>query len=132
MPVREEALNWFEEARADLRHGENSVGLGDYSWAAFAAQQAAEKAHKALALHVKGEYARGYDLVRLYHAVREAAPLDLDVTELSRLTIYYTQTRYPNAGLERPSEEITRELAEEALRIARKVVYEVGKAFRDP
>lgn len=43
MLVREEALNWLEESKADLKHCENSVNVGDYNWACFAAQQAVEK-----------------------------------------------------------------------------------------
>lgn len=34
--------------------------------------------------------------------------------------------------MERPSKEITKEQAEEALEIAKRVIYEVAKAIRDP
>ncbi len=132
MPVREEIANWLAEAKADLRHAEASIKLGDYNWACFAAQQAAEKALKALILHVLGEYPRGYDLVKLYWRVKSHTPIRLSEASLARLSAYYTQARYPNAGLERPSEEITREQAEEAVKIARGVVDEVSKAIRDP
>jgi len=132
MPVRDEVVDWLEEARADLRHAENSIKVGDYSWACFAAQQSAEKALKALILHALGEYARGHDLVRLYRRVKGLVGVNLGEGSLARLTAYYTQARYPNAGLERPSEEITREQAEEAVAIARGVVDEVSKAIQDP
>ena len=68
--MRDEVLYWLSEARADLRHVEASMRLGDYNWACFAAQQAAEKALKALILHLLGEYPRGHDLVVLYRRVR--------------------------------------------------------------
>lgn len=132
MPVRSEVVNWLEEAKADLGHARKSVDVGDYNWACFASHQAAEKALKALILHVVGEYPRGHDLVRLYSRVRGLVELGLSLAELARLTIYYTQAHYPNAGLERPSEEITREQAVEALSIAGRVVDEVSKAIRDP
>jgi len=132
MPIRDEVVDWLEEARADLRHAENSIKVGDYSWACFAAQQSAEKALKALILHALGEYARGHDLVRLYRRVKGLVGVNLGEGSLARLTTYYTQARYPNAGLERPSEEITREQAEEAVAIARGVVDEVSKAIQDP
>lgn len=43
MPIRDEVLNWLAEARADLRHAESSISIGDYNWACFASQKAAEK-----------------------------------------------------------------------------------------
>lgn len=132
MPVREEVLNWLAEARADLRHAESSINIGDFNWACFAAQQAAEKALKALVLHVVGEYPRGHDLVRLYRRVRGSASVPLSEGALARLSTYYTIARYPNAGIERPSEEILREHAEEALSTARGVLDEVAKTIRDP
>jgi HEPN domain-containing protein len=132
LPLRAEVEAWLDEARADLRHAEGSVGLGDYSWACFAAQQAAEKALKALLMHLEGEYPRGYDLVALYSRVRRHVDLGLSATMLARLSAYYTQARYPNAGLERPSREITREMAEEAVEAARRVIDAVSKALRDP
>lgn len=132
MPVRDEVLDWLAEARADLRHAEASTRIGDYNWACFAAQQAAEKALRALVLHVLGEYPRGHDLVRLYRRVREVVGLGLSESSLARLSAYYTQARYPNAGIERPSEEITREQADEAVAVARGVVDEVSKVIGDP
>ncbi|MEM4639890.1 MAG: HEPN domain-containing protein [Thermofilum sp.] len=108
MPVRGEALDWLAEARADLRHAEVSISVGDYNWACFAARQADEKALKALILHALGEYARGHDLVKLYRKARSVG-LSLSEGILSKLSAYYTVARYLNAGVERPSEEITRE-----------------------
>lgn len=132
MPVRGEVLDWLEEARADLDHARKSVELGHYNWACFAAHQAAEKALKALILHVAGEYPRGHDLVRLYGRVKDYVDLGVSVADLARLSAYYTQARYPNAGIERPSLEITKEQAVEAVEVAGRVVVEVSKALRDP
>lgn len=132
MPVREEVSNWLEEAKADLKHSKISIDASDYNWACFAAQQAAEKALKSLILHVLGEYPRGHDLVKLYSMVKEYVSLNINVADLPRLSIYYTQARYPNAGLERPSKEVTREQAEEALAIAKGIIDEVSKNIRDP
>lgn len=125
-------MDWLEEARSDLRHARASIEMGDYNWACFAAQQAAEKALKALGLHVLGEYLRGHDLVRIYRRLREVVDLKLSESLLSRLSGYYTQARYPNAGIERPSEEITREQALEAVSTAGGVIDEVSKALKDP
>lgn len=58
--------------------------------------------------------------------------LSLSEKALARLSVYYTIARYPNAGMERPSEEIPREYAEEALSIARGVLDEITRIIRDP
>jgi len=132
MPIRDEVLNWFEEAKADLKHSKSSIDIGDYNWACFAAHQAAEKALKALILHTLGEYPRGHDLVKLYSMVKSIVRIELDMKSLVVLSTYYTQARYPNAGLERPSREITREQAKEAYETAERIISEVSKTLRDP
>lgn len=40
--------DWWRQAEADLRYACNALADGDYEWSCFAAQQAAEKAIKAL------------------------------------------------------------------------------------
>ncbi len=42
------ALDWFRQTLKDLEHVRKSIELEHYEWACFAAQQAAEKAVKAL------------------------------------------------------------------------------------
>jgi HEPN domain-containing protein len=42
--------DWLRQAQRDLEHARRSQEAGDYEWACFAAQQAAEKALKALHL----------------------------------------------------------------------------------
>lgn len=42
--------DWWRQAQADFRHAQNAQADGDWEWAAFAAQQAGEKALKALVL----------------------------------------------------------------------------------
>ncbi|MBA3832156.1 MAG: HEPN domain-containing protein [Chthoniobacterales bacterium] len=46
--MAERARDWFLQAEADLRHARNARDSQDYDWSAFASQQAAEKAIKAL------------------------------------------------------------------------------------
>ena len=126
-------LNWLEEAKADLRHAHDCTRLERFNWACFVSQQAAEKAFKAAILHVKGEYARGHDLVKLYKSLRDVChDVVLDIARLSELSAYYTQARYPNAGLERPSEEITAEQAKRAYETAKGVIDEISKIMSDP
>ena len=132
LPIRDEVLNWLEEAKADLRHAHDCMRLERFNWACFVSQQAAEKAFKATILHVKGEYARGHDLVKLYKSLRDAYNVVLDVAKLSELSAYFTQARYPNAGLLRPSEEITAEQAKRAYETVKGVIDEISKIISDP
>jgi len=47
--------NWLRQAEADLGHAGLSAREGDYEWSCFAAQQAAEKAVKAVYLYLHGD-----------------------------------------------------------------------------
>jgi len=131
MPLRREAAAWLEEARADLAHAEASRELGHHNWACFAAHQAAEKALKAIALHALGEFPRGHDLVRLYRLVKDVVP-GLSEPGLAKLSMYYTVARYPNAGIERPSEEIGGEQSAECIGVARTVLDAAARVLQDP
>jgi hypothetical protein len=47
--------DWMRQADKDLKHARTSLAAGDYEWACFASQQAAEKALKALYQSLGGE-----------------------------------------------------------------------------
>jgi HEPN domain-containing protein len=49
----ERSAGWLDQARGDLAHARNDLQDGFYDWACFSAQQAAEKAVKAV-LHRMG------------------------------------------------------------------------------
>jgi len=132
VPVRDEVVSWLEEARAELRRAEDSVKLDDYELACLAAHRAAEKALKALILHVFGVYARGHDLLKLYRRVRGRVEIGISESSLAKLIEYYALARYPNTGPGEPSEEITKKQAIEAISIARSVIDEVTRAIKDP
>lgn len=121
-----------QELRLFSSEPEKSLEAGDFNWSCFASQQSAEKSLKALALHVLGEFPRGHDLVMIYRKVKHVTELGLDEPSLATLSAYYTVSRYPNAGLERPSEAISRQHAVDALEIAVKVYDTVSEALRDP
>jgi len=128
--VRSDVVDWFEEAREELETAEQLFRLGRYAHACFHAQQSAEKALKALILHVRRVFYRSHDLVELYNVVRDSIELDREVLEgLPELSGFYTQSRYPNAGLRRLSLEIGRLQAERCLAIARGVLDAVNRFF---
>jgi HEPN domain-containing protein len=57
-------LDWFRQAEADLAAARDSLAAGHFEWACFTAQQAAEKAVKALFLH-RGMDAWGHTITPL-------------------------------------------------------------------
>ena len=131
--VRREALNWLKEAKADLRRAARALEDGDYALAAFMSQQACEKAFKASYLALaRTMYPLTHDLVVLYNGLRRYLELPQEVAELlPEVSQYYTTARYPNAGLEVPSESISRAQAVRALGVARTVVSLVEQRVRE-
>lgn len=94
------AQDWFRQAEADLHHARNSRAVGDFAWAAFASQQAAEKAIKALFQHLHQE-AWGHVLsILLGQLPGTAKPSPELIDQAKALDKHYIPTRYPN-GFER-------------------------------
>ena len=116
LSMAQRAHDWFRQAEADLRHARNSLKAGDYDWSAFASQQAAEKAIKALfqRLHLD---AWGHVLSVLLNQLPEnVKPASELVDRAKELDKHYIPTRYPN-GFERgaPVDFYTAKEAEEAI-----------------
>jgi HEPN domain-containing protein len=94
--MAERSADWFRQAEADLLHARHAADAGDFEWAAFAAQQAAEKAVKALfqKLHLE---AWGHVISLLLGSLPEAsAAVPSIVDAAKRLDKHYIPTRYPN------------------------------------
>jgi HEPN domain-containing protein len=89
--------DWFRQAEADLGHARNALEDGDYEWSCFAAQQAAEKALKAV-FQRHGADAWGHTLSSLIGnmpgAVEQPSPQLVDFARM--LDKHYIPTRYPN------------------------------------
>ena len=115
--ARPRYLSWLLQAESDLRSVADLLKTGHYAQACFNSQQAAEKALKALSFY------RGFDLVKSHSVGTISKDLNLN-GELSnfalRLDLYYLTARYPDALPEHgvPSEKFTKDLAEEALKMA--------------
>lgn len=94
MPNRQS--DWYRQAEADLRHAHNSRDAGDHEWACFAAQQAAEKAVKALIQSLGGE-GWGHSVTILLGDLGERLHVPEGVIEAGkRLDKHYIPARYPN------------------------------------
>lgn len=86
--------DWFEQAKRDLAQARSSASEGRHEWACFAAQQAAEKAVKALHLNLAQE-AWGHVVARLLKELPMAVPQDL-IEKGKVLDAFYIPTRYAN------------------------------------
>lgn len=92
MPNR--AKDWFSQAERDLVMAASAQNEGMHEWACFAAQQAAEKAVKALHL-AHGQEAFGNTIARLL--ADAPVPTPADMLDKGRvLDNYYMPTRYAN------------------------------------
>lgn len=119
--------DWLRQARRDLRHAENALRDGDYEWACFAAQQAAEKAVKAL-LQARGTTAWGHAVTFLVAELtgEDVLPRDL-VDKLRELDTHYITSRYPDAHpAGAPVDYYTRATADRAIAAARGAIDHVA------
>ena|SRR5438477_12954565 len=121
--MAERARDWFRQAEADLRHARNARDSQDYEWSAFAAQQAAEKAIKALFQRLHKE-AWGHVLSALLGELPGETKPSADLIDRAKaLDKHYIPTRYPN-GFERgaPVDFYTRAESEEAIKNAEAIL----------
>lgn len=121
MPSRAE--DWIRQASRDLQLAREALARGIFEWAAFAAQQAAEKAVKALYQGLGGE-ARGHSVTQLLAALPSAArPSEQLVETAKELDKHYIAPRYPNSYPEgAPMDFYTRAEAERAVDGAERVI----------
>ena len=115
--------DWWDQGERDLRHARHALEDADHEWAAFAAQQAAEKALKALILGKGGE-PWGHSITGLVEALPQevGAPATL-IEAASRLDKHYILTRYPNGFASGyPGKLYTRGEAEGAIADAEQVI----------
>ncbi len=121
MPNR--ARDWFKQAVRDLEQAEDSRRAGRHEWACFIAQQASEKAVKALHLHL-GQEAWGHVVARLLRDLPDTISVPEDLVEKAHvLDGFYIPTRYPNSHPEgAPFEHYGSLQSEEAIRYAREII----------
>ena len=114
---------WMRQAERDLAKALNDLVTRDWDSAAFWAQQAAEKALKAVLLNAGVVY-RGHDLLGIAERIERELGIDTsEITEdLRELTIHYTVSRYPNAANAVPYELYDERKARELVERARKVL----------
>ena len=93
--MREEVANWWKQAEKDLKAAKDSFNTNNFDWASFQAQQASEKALKALLIKSSGKFPKIHDLVRLGEKV--GLP-EKYLEKCKELTLVYVYTRYPDVS----------------------------------
>jgi len=108
------AGDWFRQAGRDLEQARESAAAGRHEWACFAAQQAAEKAVKAVHL-ARGQEAWGHAVRKLLEEL--PCPVSSELMDRARvLDGYYIPARYPNGHPEgAPFENIGQLQSREAI-----------------
>lgn len=126
---RHEAERWLLQAEADLKAAEGSISTGSFEWACFQAQQAAEKALKALWLYNAHEPWE-HSLVKLIQDFPDGpvkAKLDDLISHAKRLDKLYIPTRYPNGLPDSiPAEVYTAEEAQAPIQTSRELVRAIA------
>lgn len=111
------------QAKRDLNHSVNSCENCYFEWACFSAQQASEKAVKAVFLHLHGE-GWGHSVFGLLKALNDKVAVSEELLECAKiLDKHYIPTRYPNgfdSGI--PGDYYTENEAQEAICNAGKII----------
>jgi HEPN domain-containing protein len=128
-----EAKRWFRQAKADLAVVKSLIQAGHYAPACFQAQQAGEKAVKAVLFSQGRRVVLGHSIRELVKLCEKYHPAFADITAAAGLLDqFYIPTRYPN-GLPFPaipSEIYTLSQAEGALQSAEEVLAAVETFLR--
>lgn len=125
-----EFSRWMGSSKSTLGSARGDSERGDYNWACFKAQQAAEFSVKAL-LHGVGMPAYGHSVSRLLAEASTGSEASGDVVQAAKtLDKFYVPTRYPNAWVEGvPEEYYTERDAEEAFASAEAVIGFVERSW---
>jgi HEPN domain-containing protein len=114
--------DWFAQAERDVEQATASQRDGRHEWACFAGQQAAEKAVKALHLHL-GPEGLGHSVASLLVNLPPSLGDLSDLTDKARvLDNFYVPTRYANGHPDgAPFEHYGIIQSNDAIRYAREV-----------
>lgn len=115
--------DWFRQALRDLEQARDSQASERHEWACFAAQQAAEKAVKALHLS-RGQEAWGHVVAQLLSELPEGVQTpDGMIDKAHVLDGFYISPRYPNGHPQgAPFEHYGKLQSEEAVRYAGEIL----------
>jgi len=119
----ERSKDWIEEAEGDLEHARSDMEHHFYNWACFSAQQAGEKAAKAV-FQKMGAEAWGHSVADLLVELSKHYSLAENLIDAAlELDKAYIPTRYPNAHPSGcPRYRYTKEEARRLIEYAAKII----------
>jgi HEPN domain-containing protein len=119
---------WLQQGRRDLRAAEVLQENGAYEWAAFLAQQAAERVLKAYLFYYDEAAVFGHSIRALVLKCSLREPAFGPVLNVGKLDDFYAAPRFPDSfGADVPASAVTPEQAEVAVALARKAVELVDR-----
>ena len=115
--------DWFKQAEVDLHAAEVSAANAHHEWAAFQAQQCAEKAVKALVQHLHGSV-RGHSIKEILDQLPLPLQVPAALLEAAReLDKVYVTARYPNGFVSgTPSDYFTAKNSKQLIGHARNIL----------
>lgn len=115
--------DWLRQAERDLEEARAAEAAGRHEWACFASHQAAEKAVKALHLHL-GQEAWGHVVAKLLRELPPDAKVPAGLVDKAHvLDGHYIAPRYPNSHPEgAPFEHYGPLQSGDAIRHAREIL----------
>lgn len=125
--MREEILNWWKQAQADLRSAKNCMISKDFYLSVFSSHQAVEKSLKALCLIILKESIAGHSII--YLAQKLKVPQEL-LSGIRDLNPEYLTTRYPDIAAGVPDELYDETIAKKHYATAEKVLQWVEKQIQ--
>lgn len=126
--MRKEAERWWQQALKDLQSAEKNLEAEEYYLVAFLCQQAAEKSLKALYIDRLGE-SPGATHSLIFLGKKVEIPSEF-LTLLRKMTPDFVLARYPDAADDLPYELYDRDIADERLDFAKKVLEWIKEQFR--
>ena len=121
--MAERSADWIKQAKRDLEMAKKARESGYYEWTCFIAQQAAEKAVKAV-YQAQGGSAMGHGIGSLIRGLEEKLHPTSEIIRSARmLDGYYIPSRYPDGMAQgSPADHFNLEDADGAIRSAGEIV----------
>jgi len=121
--VPERSRDWLRQAERDLETAKELIKVGSFEWSCFIAEQAAEKAVKAVFQKLNA-FATGHSIFALLRILSKQLTVDEELLDCGRkLDKYYIPTRYPNSFESgSPYEYFTRREAEDVVIYSKRIV----------
>jgi HEPN domain-containing protein len=114
--------DWLAQALRDLEKAKNDIRFEYWEWACFTAQQAAEKAVKAL-LMARGSEVWGHAITPMLRALKDLNVPSQLIEYAQLLDTFYIPTRYPNGFPEgKPADYFNASKAQEAFDAASAII----------